>query len=165
MVEFSPVTPGPPYPAVTSLPECRFSGNRPGNATVDVVAQRPEGRPQSLIGQIGKLDPGLENAVLEGLPSARIQASRYPRSIYISGLDHEMTVAIDIDRSRGSAELCRTLARIAPHSRRSAVDFRFAISPAVIVAEVEIPGLGGWRTCRAIEFLAPGRLVGHSSNR
>src|ERR1700735_4266208 len=114
---------------------------------------------------MGKLDSGFENAVLEGLPSIRIQASRYPRSIYISGLDHEMTVAIDIDRCCGSAEFCRTLARIALDSRRSAVHFRFAISPAVIVSEVEIPGLGGWRTRRAIEFLAPGRPIGHSSNR
>ena len=159
------MSPAPLYTCGDQSSRIYFAGGGPWNATVDVVAQCPESGPDSLVGEIGKIDPCLENAVLEGLPSIGIQSSRDPRSIYISGLDHEMTVAINVDRSRVSAESGRTLARVAPDARRSAVNFGFAISPAVIVSEVEIPSLGGWRTCGTLELLAPGRLVGHSCNR
>ena len=94
------------------LHDVRFAAGGPWNCG-DVAAQAPKGGPESLVRGIRELETGYENAIREVLLSFRIHAARYPSSTDISGLDHEVPVAVDIDRSGGCAERCGALGRIA----------------------------------------------------
>src|ERR1700722_10172136 len=94
------------------LHDVRFSASWPGNRG-DIAAQGPEGGPEALVCGVGELDTGHEDALSEVLFPFRLHAARDPRSTHVSRLDHEVTAAIDIDGSGGSAERCRALGWIA----------------------------------------------------
>src|SRR5579872_188015 len=78
-------------------------------------------------------------------------------------MDREVPIAIDIRGSSCGAERSGALCRIARISRRSAVDFHFAVAPAAVVAEIELPYRGVGGASATVELLAPGRRVGLST--